>query len=443
MNARAFKLMGVGAAVLGSVLLTACAHNHAADNADLATVLPAHDTPGYTAIQHGRYLIKAGDCAYCHTAPGGKPFAGGRAVLTPFGTIYSTNITPDKDTGIGSWSETDFYRALHSGVDRQGHNLYPAFPYPWYTKVTPADVRDMKAYLDTVKPVREINRQNRLPWPMTHRGVMTVWNKLYFDEGAYAANANKSAQWNRGAYLVEGLGHCGSCHTGKNLAGAPSGEPFAGGLTVQNGEPRALGRWSHGFHAVGSFAPSLDGDSRDGLGDWTAAEIVEYLKTGSNDKSSAAGDMAEVVTHSTQYLSQSDLTAIAVYLKDLPHPKAAATKHDVDKNTMAFGSAVYTDDCAGCHMERGQGLAHVFPPLKGSSAIQAARPDTMIRVVLGGAQIPATQSKPTGLQMPAFNEKLTDAQIAAVVTYIRNAWGNSASVASKSDVAKLRRQVKQ
>lgn len=340
--------------------------------------------------------------------------------MTPFGTIYSTNITPDKETGIGKWSETDFYRTMHEGLDRQGNHLYPAMPYAWYTRMTPDDVRDVKAYLDTLTPVRQVNREPDMPWPMSDRSVMAVWNKMYFNKGTFVGDSKKSPQWNRGAYLVEGPGHCGACHTSTNFAGAPTGKPLHGGLLV------------------GSFAPSLAGGLRDGLGSWTPDEIVEYLQTGSNAKSAPAGAMAEVVANSTQYLSDSDLLAIATYLKDVPSPKSETASDDLDKDTRSLGAAVYADNCAACHMSGGQGQPHAFPPLKGSSAVQAAKPDTMIRVVLGGAGIPATDAKPTGLKMPAFDEKLDNAQIAAVVSYIRNAWGNHASTVSTSDVATSR-----
>ncbi|MGH8233765.1 MAG: c-type cytochrome [Rhodanobacteraceae bacterium] len=431
-------IVTIAAAALG---LAAC-HGSGKSAADWATtVLPPKSQPGDAAIQRGRYLARAGDCTSCHTEDGGKPFAGGHPVLSPYGTMYGTNITPDKDTGIGRWSEADFYRAMHAGVDRQGNHLYPAMPYPWFTKVTPGDVRDIKAYLDTLAPVRQVNRQDQLSWPMTDRGVMGVWNKLYFNEGTFKPNPKKSAQWNRGAYLVEGLGHCGACHTAKNLAGAPKGKPLRGGLTIQTSTANLFGFWRAGH--VGSFAPSLAGGLRDGLGGWTNAEIVEYLKTGSNDKSSPVDAMEEVVHNSTQHLTEADLDAIATYLKDMPTPKSESTSNMVDRNTMARGEDVYVDDCTGCHMDHGQGEPHVFPPLKGSSAVQAASPDTMVRVVLHGAGIPVTKSKPTGFEMPAFNEKLDDAQIADVVTYIRNAWDNHASTVSAGAVAKVRADLRQ
>lgn len=394
-----------------------------------APALPAwagnHGAPHYSEIARGRYLVKAGDCAYCHTADNGKPFAGGRAVPTPFGIIYSTNITPDKDTGIGRWSEADLYRAMHSGIDRRGNHLYPAFPYPWYTEVTPDDVKAIHAYLATVEPVRKHDRPPELSWPFSMRSLMAVWNKLYFDEGTFTGNPRKSAQWNRGAYLVEGLGHCGACHTPKNFAGATkASDAFEGG---------------YGEHA---FAPSLAGGLRDGLGGWTAGEIVEYLKTGSNAKSSAAGPMADEVLHSTQYLSDQDLAAMAAYLKGLPNNESKAPDAATGQ-LVTLGRDVYADDCSGCHLRSGEGQPGVFPPLKGSSAIQAAKADTLVRIVLDGAQVPPTASKPTGLEMPSFAEKLDDRQVAAVVSFIRNAWGNRAATVSQGEVARMRSQMHQ
>ncbi|MGA9422892.1 MAG: c-type cytochrome [Rhodanobacteraceae bacterium] len=389
----------------------------------------SHADSAYSAIQRGRYLVRAGDCAACHTAEGGKPFAGGRAVPTPFGILYSTNITPDKDTGIGDWTDADLYRAMHSGIARDGSHLYPAFPYPWYTRVTPDDVSAIKLYLETLEPVRQPDRPNRLPWPFDVRGLMAVWNSMYFDQGTFRRDPKKSDAWNRGAYLVNGLGHCGACHTRKNFAGAAdSDHPFQGG------------------HGENAFAPDLTGDLRDGLGGWSVAEIAEYLKTGSNDKSSAAGPMAEVVSHSTQYLSDADLDAIATYLKGFQRTRENDREEDetrvAENDITTRGAAIYADDCSGCHMAHGEGLASVFPPLRGSSAIQAEQPDTLVRVLLGGAEIPPTGTKPTGFAMPAFDGKLDDAEIADVLTYIRNAWGNHASAVSAGAVADMRKQMK-
>jgi mono/diheme cytochrome c family protein len=393
----------------------------------LANAIPAGaQGTTYTTIERGRYLVNAGDCASCHTDQGGKPYAGGLAVPTPFGVIYSTNITPDPATGIGNWSEEDFYKAMHEGVRRDGKHLYPAFPYPWFTKVNREDIHAIKAFLDTLTPVRQENKPIELSWPLNVREVMAGWNELYFHEGAFKANPTKSEQWNRGAYLVEGLGHCGACHTATNVLGASkTGEKLKGG--------------DFGEHW---YAPSLTSNLRDGLGGWSAVEIVEYLKTGANDKSAAAGPMAEVIKNSTQYLSDADLSSIAAYLKDFPVGKVkATTTTEINKQMLSHGEALYFDNCTGCHMENGEGLAQAFPPLKGSSAVQAKTPDTVIHVVLAGAKIAATKGKPTGFAMPAFDWKLDDKEVADLVNYIRNAWGNHASLTSADTVSKVRRDV--
>ena len=381
----------------------------------------------YSTIERGRYLVNAGDCASCHTDQGGKPYAGGLAVPTPFGTIYSTNITPDPATGIGRWSEQDFYKAMHNGIRRDGKHLYPAFPYPWFTKVSRDDVHAIKAFLDTLTPVRQQNKPTELPWPLSVREVMAGWNKLYFYEGAFKPDPKKSEQWNRGAYLVDGLGHCGACHTDTNVLGAPkTAEKLQGG--------------DFGEHW---YAPGLTSNLSDGLGTWSAAEIVEYLKTGANAKSAAGGPMAEVVKNSTQYLSDVDLNAIAVYLKDVPAEKGQATTKtpDIDKQAWSRGEALYVDNCTGCHMENGEGIAQIFPSLKASSGVQAKLPDTVIHVVLAGAKVAATPGKLTGFAMPAFAGKLDDKEVADLVNYIRNAWGNHSSLTNPNAVSKVRKDV--
>lgn len=380
---------------------------------------PVRSLQPWATVQQGKYLTRAGDCEACHTAEGGKPYAGGRPVPTPFGIVYSTNITPDPDTGIGAWSEEDFYRAMHDGIDRQGERLYPAFPYPWFTHMTRGDVDAIEAYLATVKPVRQVDRQPKLGWPFSMRSMLAVWDKLYLDAKQFQPDPKQSAQWNRGEYLVDGLGHCGACHTSKNMLGGATGGKLQGGM------------------AEHVFAPNLGAGERDGLGSWTRADIVEYLATGSNRYATAAGPMAEVVQASTQYLKQRDLEAMATYLKFLEGPQPE-TPDKPDNDTLHAGRALYVDDCAGCHMDNGTGLPNVFPPLRNSSAVQAAKPDLLIAVILEGARSPATGAKPSGLMMPAFNAKLDDAEVAALTTYIRNAWGNRGSDASQGDVAKLR-----
>jgi mono/diheme cytochrome c family protein len=359
----------------------------------------------------------------CHTASGGAPYAGGRAVPTPFGTIYSTNITPDPDTGIGRWDGDDFYRAMHQGIARDGHRLYPAFPYPWFTKLSRDDVRDIKAYLDTRAPVRQRDIAPKLPWPLSMRSAMAAWDAMYFDAGSYQADPEKSAQWNRGAYLVSGVGHCSACHGDKNFAGAVDADhPLGGGF------------------AEHVFAPALTGGKRDGLGQWSEQDIVDYLGTGRNAIATAAGPMAEVVSQSTRYLSEPDLRAIAVYLKSLPAPPRDDIA-DADAAVMRHGAALYLDNCEGCHLRGGTGETGAFPRLRDSSAIQAEQPDTLIATILRGDTVPATDADPTGLAMPAFDKRLDDGDIAALTTYIRQAWGNRAGAVSNNDVKDLREKL--
>ena len=380
--------------------------------------------PMHSAIERGRYLAAAGDCAACHTAEGGKPYAGGRPVPTPFGVIYSTNITPDKDTGLGRWTEEQFYRAMHEGVSADGKHLYPAFPYPWYTKLTRQDVDDIKAFLDALPPVRqENNKQTGLPWPLSVREAMSGWNTLYFHEGEYKPDAGQTAEWNRGAYLVEGLGHCGACHTPKNIAG--------GLKTKQNLE---------GGYGENWYATSLTNDVRDGIGNWTIDDIAQYLRSGVNAKAAATGPMAEVIENSTQHLSDADLRAIAVYLRSVTGRNQTANA-ETDKQRLARGQALYIDQCAGCHMEDGSGQRGVFPPLAGNAVVQAHEPGAMLHMIIDGARVAATARDPTGLAMPAFGWKLTDQDVADLATYLRAAWGNKAGSVSVSQVKDTRERV--
>jgi mono/diheme cytochrome c family protein len=383
------------------------------------------DADAYTTVARGRYLVRAGDCRSCHTVDNGAPFAGGRPVPTPFGVIYSTNLTPDLDTGIGAYTNDDFYRAMHEGIDREGRHLYPAFPYPWFTHMSRADVDAIKAYLDTLPAVRQVNRPTRLAWPMSMRSMMGVWNALYFDAGTYRYDAQHSARWNRGAYLVRSVGHCGACHTDKNFAGAADHDhPLQGGF------------------AEHVYAPDLGANERDGLGHWSSGEIVAYLSSGANAHASAAGPMAEVVEQSTTHLGKGDLEAVADYLKSLPGSKATAPDRPGD-DVMRDGAGVYLDRCAGCHMANGAGQLGVFPALRGNTSVQAAEPDTLVAVVLQGARMPATANHPSALSMPGFADVLDDAQIADLLSYIRNHWGNRAAPVDADDVHALRLRLAQ
>lgn len=378
-------------------------------------------------VERGRYLARVGDCVSCHTAKDGKPYAGGYAVETGFGTVFSPNITPDRDTGIGTWSGDDFYRALHTGHDDEGHHLYPAFPYAWFTKVTRVDVDAIKAFLDTVTPVHQENKPPQLAWWMSWRPELIGWNLLYFDQGEFLPDSTQSAEWNRGAYLIEGLGHCGACHTQKTyFGGAISAETLAGGYTK-------------GGHDNGWFAPSLTNERRSGLGGWSEAEIVQYLKTGSNARTAAAGPMKEVVRNSTSHLSDADLMAMAVYLKSLPARHDEPKPQGLSRQALERGQGLFIDNCAACHMHDGTGIRNLFPTLAGSSAIQARQPATVVRIVLEGAQVPAVPGQRAHIAMPAFGHKLDNADVAAVVTYIRNAWGNRGSPVDAGTVAAERK----
>ena len=381
----------------------------------------------HAEIERGRYLVYAGDCAACHTDDGGKPFAGGRPVPTPFGTIYATNITPDERTGIGQWTDEEFWNAMHNGIRADGSHLYPAFPYPWYTKLTREDVLAIHAYLRTLEPVRQENKPPEFPFPLSWRPGLAVWNWLFFKSGSYVIDSGKSAQWNRGAYLVEGLGHCGACHSPKNWLGAvKKSEQFQGGM----GE--------------GWFATSLTKNTREGLGSWTAHEIAEYLKTGATERARAFGPMAEVVQHSTMHLSDADVAAIAAYLKDHPGDdgsKPEPGKPSNDRAAFERGKLIYVDQCTGCHMENGEGLPGVFPPLKGDSSLQAHNPDSLARLVLQGAGSVKTPARPEGFAMPGFAGKLSNAEVADLLSYLRANFGNQAGVVSAKQVADARADV--
>jgi mono/diheme cytochrome c family protein len=384
----------------------------------------AADT-SYAAMERGHHLVDAGDCTACHTAKGGKPFAGGRPIETPFGVIYSPNITPDRQTGIGGWSDEDFYRAMHLGVAPDGSRLYPAFPYPYFTKLTRDDVMAIRAYLNTLQPVKNERPDRKLTWPLNYRAVMRGWNWAFFEPGTFKPDPNKSAEWNRGAYLVEGAGHCGACHTPKNTLGADEkSKRLLGGL-VQH--------W---------FAPKIAGNVRDGTGSWSIEDIVEYLKTGRNKYSGAAGLMAEVVQNSTSKLPDSDLRAIATYIKDV-NGGSAPTASKPDDNVMAAGKAIYADSCSACHQADGKGVPRMFPPLRHDVNAQQQDPTTVVRVILQGARTAATDKRPTPFAMPAYDWKLNDKQVAAVASYVRNAWGNSAPAVTADQVQSLRKALHQ
>ena len=365
----------------------------------------------FSQIERGRYLATAGDCAGCHTRPGGRDFAGGLPVKTPFGTVVATNITPDNATGIGLWSDDDFVSAMTRGIRRDGTYLFPAMPYPYFTKISRDDVLAIRAYFATVPPVDNGVEADQLPFPLNARDDMVAWNKLNFTPGEFQRDPQKSDQWNRGAYFVEGLMHCGACHTPKNVTGGDKADERLQGYALQ-----------------GWFAPDLTTDARRGLGSWSADDIVAYLKTGHNRLAAATGPMSDVIAHSTSKLAEADLHAVAAYLKDQPAPNEKSPEPLAASDpAMKAGGAIYADECSACHAPHGAGVAKLFPVLAGAASVQSTDPTSLIRVVLAGTQSVATDSAPTAPSMPAFGQSFDDSEVAAVLTYIRNAWGNAAS----------------
>src|SRR5882672_2331231 len=373
-------------------------------------------------VARGKALTNAGDCASCHTADRAKPFAGGKRIDTPFGGIYSPNLTPDRETGIGAWSDDDFYRALRFGVARDGSRYYPAFPYPNFTKLTRQDILAIRAYLATLTPVKNASRAPELRWPLNYRVLMRGWNWLFFKPGILMPDQQKSAEWNRGRYLVEGVSHCGACHTPKNIFGADKrGQAYGGGRVTD------------------MFAPRLDGAERGGLKSWSVEDITEYLQSGRNAKSHAGELMSEVVVNSTSVMSDADVRAIAVYLKDLPAGAPEPKVTPPQQAQMADGEKLYKGACIACHEADGSGAPRIYPPLPGNANLQSADPSSTLRIMLDGAETVTTPRAPNKGSMPAYAAKMTDQQIADVTNYIRNSWGNAAPLVTPEQVAKARR----
>ena len=379
-------------------------------------------------VQQGEYLARAGDCVACHTAPTGPRFAGGRAMPTPFGTLYSTNITPDLETGIGKWNADDFYRVMHVGRMPDGGLIYPAMPFPSYTKVTRADSDAIFAYLKTIPAVHQPDRPNDLRFPFNNRSLVIGWRTLFFNEGEYTPDPHQSAEWNRGAYLVEGLGHCGMCHTPINaLGGSSEARAFQGGLIpMQN--------W---------YAPSLTSNKEAGLGDWSIDDIVDLLKSGRSRRGIVYGPMAEVVYDSLQYLTDADTRAMAVYLKSLgqgsPPPEATTTAQRAEKSLLlTLGKTVYETRCATCHSANGRGKPPDYPPLAQNQSIEMSSAVNAIRMVLNGGYPPGTTGNPRPYGMPPFAQTLSDNEVAAVVSYIRTAWGNRGAPVTAAQANELR-----
>ena len=374
------------------------------------------------AVPRGEYLVRAGSCLGCHTDRGGAAYAGGRAIETPFGVVHSTNLTPDPRTGLGGWNAAEFWRAMHHGRSRDGRLLYPVFPYPNYTGLTRADSDAMFAYLQSLAPVVQANKAHALRFPFDLQPALAVWRALFFRPGSFETDASRSAEWNRGAYLVETLGHCNACHSRRNVFGASAGPlDLAGGLfPIQN--------W---------YAPSLNAKEEASVVDWPAPEVIALLKTGVSARGSVQGPMAEVVLGSTQHLSDADLAAMTAFLQSLP-PAPPTPPAGPPAVASERGARLYADHCAACHGERGEGVPRAYPPLAGNRAVLMTPSANLVHIVLRGGYPPTTPGNPRPFGMPPFATVLNDADVAELLTYLRASWGNQAPTVSALEVSRFR-----
>ena len=413
-------------------------------------VMPTHtrvitrsSTADSASIERGHYLAIAGDCTACHTAPGGQPFAGGLALASPVGTIYSTNITPDKTTGIGNYSLNDFDRAVRHGIDPDGDTLYPAMPYPSYARLTDEDLASLYDYfMQAVEPVAAEEHANGIAWPLSIHWPLAIWRKVFAADVESSHVVFETSRYSdpvvaRGAYLVQGLGHCGSCHTPRSITFQEKALDDSSPLFLAGGQ------------LIDGWVPvNLRGNTADGLGAWSQDDIVATLKTGRNSAHAVVGEpMNDVVVHSTQFLIDNDLTAVAKYLKTLSPAATESASFKADPATATAlaaghegsrGAEIYIDNCAACHRTNGEGSAKVLPAIAGNPTVLAADPDSLIRLVLGGSSLPGTGSAPSVLGMPGFGWRLSNQEVAQLITFIRNSWGNKASSVSASEVGRLR-----
>ncbi|HUG21265.1 c-type cytochrome [Piscinibacter sp.] len=423
MRSRALRIvagLGVAAALLAVAVVWL---NLRGEDEIPATAEPVSATAAQ--VQRGAYLARAGNCIGCHTARGGAAYAGGRGIATPFGTVYAPNLTPDREAGIGEWSAAHFWRAMHNGRSRDGRLLYPAFPYPNYTLMTREDSDAIYAFLRSLAPVQRVNRPHELRFPYSTQAALAVWRALYFAPQRFEPEPAKSAEWNRGRYLVHGLGHCNACHAHRNLLGAVSGPLELGGGLIP------MQQW---------YAPSLSSRQEAAVADWDTRHVVDLLKIGVAPRGSVMGPMAEVVFRSTQYLDEADLRAMAVFLQDLAPARGEEVGEPVkaDPDVMAAGKRLYEQHCTACHGDDGKGAPGAYPALAGNRAVTMDANANLIRVVLNGGYLPATAGNPRPYGMPPFSHALGDAEIAAVATYVRKSWGNEAAPVSALEVLRLR-----
>lgn len=387
-------------------------------------------------IKQGEYISRLGDCSACHSIPGKPEFSGGLAIESNLGTIYSTNITPDKDHGIGNYSEQQFSDAVRKGVLPDGKRLYPAMPYPDYAKINDQDMHALYAYfMQGVKPSAEAPPETDLSFPFSQRWGMRFWNWAFTSDKPFQPIGGATAEVNRGAYLVESLGHCGSCHTPRGLG--------MNEKALDSGDDKFLA----GGNLNGWEVPSLRG-----LPHWSEQETVDYLATGRNDKAAVGGEMTSVVEHSTSYMSDADLKAIAAYLKFIggnpaaPNPQDSAVSPTEAKLTAAKnlseGERLYLDNCGACHFVTGKGAPGVFPQLDQATIVNAGDPGGLIHTILAGAQQPSTAKAPSTLAMPGFANRLSDDQVAKLATFIRQGWSNKADAVTADQVAEVRKTLK-
>jgi alcohol dehydrogenase (quinone), cytochrome c subunit len=405
----------------------------------IASSQPPHSDAA--SIERGRYLAVAADCTACHTAPGGKPFAGGLALDSPLGAIYSTNITPDKDSGIGNFTLDDFDRAVRHGIDDEGVTLYPAMPYPSYARMGDEDIAALYDYfMHAVAPVSNTAHANSIPWPLSIRWPLAIWRKLFApspDAPPFNASRDTDPVVARGAYLVEGPGHCGTCHTPRAVTLQEQALDDSSSVFLSGGQ--RIGGWT---------AVNLRGNPGDGLGDWSKEDIVATLRTARNSQQAVVGaPMNDVIVHSTQFLSDGDLQAIAVYLKTLTPARGDHSTFATNPATAAAlaagheanrGAELYVDNCAACHRTDGQGSPKALPKVAGNSSVLAQDPSSLISLVLAGSSLPGTAAAPSPLGMPGFAWRLTNSEVAQLLTFIRSSWGNHAPSVSAGDVARVR-----
>ncbi|GAB2454730.1 cytochrome c [Comamonas humi] len=412
-----------GLLLLGCLAIAAIAWLNLRGEAPVSDIIPTA-APSAELVQRGAYLARAGNCAACHTERGGAAYAGGKALATPFGTVFAGNLTPDAETGLGRWSADHFWRALHHGRSRDGRLLYPAFPYTEYTQVTREDADALYAFLRTVPAVHQANRPHELRFPYSTQAALAVWRALNFQPGGFEPEKARSAEWNRGAYLVRGLGHCAACHAPRNFMGATQNHlGLDGGLIpMQN--------W---------YAPSLASPAEAGLQDWSEADAIALLQHGISPRGAAMGPMAEVVYASTQHLNAADLQAMAVFLRELPRQAPAPQPHArANATVLGLGAKLYQAQCAACHGDNGAGSGSAYPALAGHRGVTQASSANLVKVIIHGGFPPTTDGNPRPYGMPPFGQSLDDTDIAALASYVRSAWGNSASGVTPFDVSRLR-----